>query len=86
MSFVEPFRSAALVLSFSVHFTAAMAINAEAPRQDGPGTGAERPARDKDVAIAMVGEQSNTIDPAVAARAVRKTDWFLIPAMIVGCA
>ncbi|PKS11283.1 hypothetical protein jhhlp_003045 [Lomentospora prolificans] len=40
--------------------------------------------RDKDEAIAMVGDQQNEIDPAVAARAVRKTDLFLIPAMIVG--
>lgn len=63
-----------------------MTIDAEAPRQDGPDFGAGQPSRDKDVAIAMVGEQSNTIDPVVAARAVRKTDWFLIPAMIVGCA
>jgi len=41
--------------------------------------------RDKDEAIAMVGDQQNEIDPVTAARAVRKTDWFLIPAMIVGC-
>ncbi|SPO04328.1 related to allantoate transport protein [Cephalotrichum gorgonifer] len=40
--------------------------------------------REKDVAIAMVGEHQNDIDPAVAARAVRKTDRFLIPAMILG--
>ncbi|KAF3024774.1 hypothetical protein E8E14_007000 [Neopestalotiopsis sp. 37M] len=38
----------------------------------------------KDVAIEMVGEKSHTIDPAVAARAVRKIDWFLIPAMTIG--
>lgn len=42
--------------------------------------------REKDVAIAMVGEHTNEIDPAVAARAVRKTDWFLMPAMTIGCA
>ncbi|KEZ40020.1 hypothetical protein SAPIO_CDS9008 [Scedosporium apiospermum] len=40
--------------------------------------------RDKDEAIAMVGDQQNEIDPVTAAQAVRKTDWFLIPAMIVG--
>ncbi|CAI4220082.1 unnamed protein product [Parascedosporium putredinis] len=40
--------------------------------------------RDKDEAIAMVGDRPNEIDPVVAARAVRKTDLFLIPAMIVG--
>ncbi|KAI0165244.1 MFS general substrate transporter [Hypoxylon sp. FL1284] len=39
---------------------------------------------DKDVAIAMVGEEGHAIDPAVVRRAVRKIDWFLIPAMTVG--
>ncbi|KAK4242783.1 major facilitator superfamily domain-containing protein [Achaetomium macrosporum] len=38
----------------------------------------------QDEAIAMVGEQEHAIDPAVAARAVRKVDWFLIPTMIFG--
>lgn len=48
-------------------------------------------ARDKnglsaeDEAMAMVGEQHHALDPAVVARAVRKIDWFLIPAMIFGC-
>lgn len=50
----------------------------------------ERPATtvadaDKDVAMAMVGEEQHAIDPVVAARAVRKIDRFLIPAMILGC-
>ena len=40
---------------------------------------------EKDEAIAIVGEQQNAVDPAVVARAVRKIDWFLIPAMIFGC-
>ncbi|KAI3395779.1 hypothetical protein diail_862 [Diaporthe ilicicola] len=40
--------------------------------------------KDVDVALAMVGEEQHPIDPAVAARAVRKIDWFLIPAMTVG--
>ncbi len=40
---------------------------------------------EKDEAMAMVGEQEHALDPAVVARAVRKIDWFLIPAMIVGC-
>ena len=62
-----------------------MPFKTETARQDGPETGAGQSSRDNDVAIAMVGEQSNTIDPAIAARAVRKTDWFLIPAMIIGC-
>ncbi|KAI0127628.1 major facilitator superfamily domain-containing protein [Xylariales sp. AK1849] len=47
----------------------------------------EQPSRSataKDVAMAMVGEERHPIDPAVAARAVRKIDWFLIPAMTVG--
>ncbi|KAF7558846.1 hypothetical protein G7046_g5315 [Stylonectria norvegica] len=38
----------------------------------------------KDDAIAMVGEEQHAIDPAVEARAVRKIDLFLIPAMIFG--
>ncbi|KAI1634513.1 major facilitator superfamily transporter [Biscogniauxia mediterranea] len=38
-----------------------------------------------DVAMAMVGEERHVIDPVVAARAVRKIDWCLIPAMTVGC-
>ncbi|KAK3387999.1 major facilitator superfamily domain-containing protein [Podospora didyma] len=39
---------------------------------------------DKDEAIAMVGEQKHVYDPAVAARAVRKIDWYLLPAMLFG--
>ncbi|KAK3937147.1 major facilitator superfamily domain-containing protein [Diplogelasinospora grovesii] len=39
---------------------------------------------EKDAAIALVGEEQHTIDPVVARRAVRKIDWFLIPAMTVG--
>lgn len=38
-----------------------------------------------DDALAMVGEQQRSYDPAIAARAVRKIDWFLMPAMIFGC-
>lgn len=38
----------------------------------------------QDVAIEMVGEESHVIDPASAASAVRKIDWFFIPAMTVG--
>ena len=37
----------------------------------------------QDVAIAIVGEHRQEIDPAVEARVVRKIDLFLIPAMIV---
>lgn len=39
----------------------------------------------RDEAIAIVGEEQHAIDPIVAARAVRKIDIFLIPAMIIGC-
>ncbi|XXH01358.1 hypothetical protein Hte_007716 [Hypoxylon texense] len=39
---------------------------------------------DKDVAIAMVGEERHIVDPIIVQRAVRKIDWFLIPAMTVG--
>ncbi|CAJ0555248.1 Ff.00g053130.m01.CDS01 [Fusarium sp. VM40] len=41
-------------------------------------------AHSKDEAIAIVGEERHAIDPIVAARAVRKIDMFLIPAMIIG--
>ena len=39
----------------------------------------------KDVAIAVVGEHPHEVDPAIARRAVRKIDWFLMPAMMLGC-
>jgi hypothetical protein len=39
----------------------------------------------KDMAMEVVGEARHDIDPVVSARAVRKTDWFLIPAMTIGC-
>ncbi|KAF2430145.1 allantoate transport protein [Tothia fuscella] len=39
---------------------------------------------EKDVAIGLVGEHAREIDPEVEARVLRKIDWFLIPAMIVG--
>jgi hypothetical protein len=39
---------------------------------------------ENDVAIGLVGERAQEIDPAVEARALRKIDLFLIPAMIVG--
>lgn len=43
-------------------------------------------ARDgQDDAIAMVGEQQHEIDPIVEARVIRKIDWFLVPAMVIGC-
>jgi hypothetical protein len=39
---------------------------------------------EKDVALGLVGEHARDIDPQVEARVVRKIDWFLMPAMIVG--
>ncbi|CAE7030616.1 Allantoate transport protein [Pyrenophora teres f. teres] len=39
---------------------------------------------DNDIAIGLVGEHGREIDPKIAARVLRKIDWFLIPAMIVG--
>ncbi|KAL6827625.1 major facilitator superfamily domain-containing protein [Trichoderma camerunense] len=47
-------------------------------------TVANRSPSDKDDAVAMVGEVRHAIDPIVEARAIRKIDWFLIPAMICG--
>lgn len=45
---------------------------------------AEAPRADQDIAIAIVGEQRQDVDPALEARVVRKIDWFLIPTMIFG--
>ncbi|KAF2735709.1 MFS general substrate transporter [Polyplosphaeria fusca] len=39
---------------------------------------------DKDVAVALVGEHAQHIDPVLEARVLRKIDFFLIPAMVVG--
>jgi len=39
---------------------------------------------DKDLAINLVGEHAQEIDPRIEAKVVRRIDWFLIPAMIVG--
>lgn len=39
---------------------------------------------DKDIAIGLVGEHAQEIDPETEARVLRKIDWFLIPAMVVG--
>jgi hypothetical protein len=38
----------------------------------------------KDDALGLVGEHAQEIDPLIEARVLRKIDWFLIPAMIVG--
>lgn len=40
--------------------------------------------KDQDIAIAIVGEHRQDIDPVLEARVVRKIDWFLIPTMIFG--
>lgn len=39
---------------------------------------------DKDVAVGLVGEHAREYDPAVEARVLRKIDYHLIPALIVG--
>ena len=52
----------------------------------GPDSAGDVDHGEKDIAMEMVGTESHEIDPVVAARAVRKIDWFLIPAMTVGCA
>lgn len=38
----------------------------------------------KDIALGLVGEHAQVIDPEVEARVVRKIDRFLIPAMVAG--
>lgn len=42
------------------------------------------PSDQDDVAMAIVGEHSQYIDPVMEARVIRKIDLFLIPAMILG--
>lgn len=41
-------------------------------------------SQEKDLAIGLVGEHAQVIDPEIEARVLKKVDWFLIPAMIVG--
>lgn len=41
--------------------------------------------KEADEAIALADESSRPIDPVVAARVVRKLDWFFMPAMTIGC-
>lgn len=53
-------------------------------RHGEPESGTSSLSLDKDVAIGLVGEHAHEIDPMVEARVLRKIDWFLIPAMIVG--
>jgi glycine cleavage system aminomethyltransferase T len=52
--------------------------------RDAPYSGASSPSLEKDVAIGLVGEHAQEIDPEVEARVLKKIDWFLMPAMIVG--
>jgi hypothetical protein len=49
-----------------------------------PESGATPISTDKDIAINLVGEHAQEIDPETEAKVLRKIDWFLIPAMIVG--
>ena len=49
-----------------------------------PESGPSSISLEKDVAIGLVGEHARGIDPEVEARVLRKIDWFLIPAMIIG--
>jgi hypothetical protein len=46
--------------------------------------GASSDSLGRDVATKLVGEHAQEIDPFEEARVLRKIDWFLIPAMIVG--
>lgn len=59
-----------------------MTITAPGTAKDGALPSARR--ADQDDAIAIVGEQEHEIDPVIEARVVRKIDWFLVPAMVVG--
>jgi hypothetical protein len=39
---------------------------------------------EKDLATTLVGQHATPIDPDLERRVVRRIDWFLMPAMIVG--
>ena len=56
---------------------------ASSPRRDAE-TALNATTTDKDIAINLVGERAQEIDAAIEAKVLRKIDWFLIPAMIVG--
>lgn len=56
-----------------------------APPTSGLRSGEDVDRGEKDIAMEVVGTESHEIDPAVTARAVRKINLFLIPAMTVGC-
>lgn len=50
-------------------------------------TGADDPAHgpiEKDVALAVVSEVAQEIDPVVEKRVLRKIDWYFMPAMLIG--
>jgi hypothetical protein len=64
---------------------AAKSPSLETPQGHAENGRQQRTAKGKDEAMEMVGEEEHAVDPAVAARALRKIDLFLIPAMIVGC-
>jgi hypothetical protein len=55
-----------------------------AGHHDDPEFNASSVSLEKDIAIGLVGEHAQDVDPEVEARVLRKIDWFLIPAMIVG--
>jgi hypothetical protein len=54
------------------------------PLHHDPEFNASSVSLEKDIAIGLVGEHAQDIDPEVEKRVLRKIDWFLIPAMIVG--
>ena len=56
-----------------------------APAASGSDSAGDTDYGEKDIAMEIVGTESHEIDLVVAARAVRKIDLFLIPAMTVGC-
>ena len=66
------------------HLDDKTARGAGSPSNDPEASGASSLSLEKDVAIGLVGEHAREIDPEIEARVLRKIDWFLIPAMIVG--
>lgn len=63
-----------------------MAAEHQAPKVGPPGNGdsdAEKGSSGT-VGLDVVGSEAQPVDPEVARRVLRKIDWFLMPAMVIG--
>lgn len=65
-----------------------MAVEHQPPSVEGPNNGdsdAEKGSSGTlNVGLDVVGDEAQPVDPEVARRVLRKIDWFLMPAMVIG--